>query len=288
MIVAVTAATGQLGRIVVKELLESPAVSTVVAVVRDPDKAADLAAAGAEVRVADYADPAALRAALEGVDRVLLISGTEFGQRVAQHANVVEAAREAGVSLLAYTSVVRATEATVNPVAREHAATERVIEESGVPFTILRNPWYSEGYAGVASGAAASGVHVTSAGDALTASATRADLAAAAVAVLTGDGHAGKRYELGATPAWTQQQLAEAMSAATGKPIEVKQVSPEQHLTALTAAGVPEMWAKFSVASDAAAVAGETGAAPGDLEALIGRAATPLADGIATGLAAGR
>jgi NAD(P)H dehydrogenase (quinone) len=286
MTLAVTAATGHLGRLVVEALLRTVPASEIVAVVRDADKAADLAARGVTVRVADYNDSASLEAAFDGVERVLLISGTDFGSRARQHAAVIDAAAKQGVSLLAYTSVLRAGENSLNPVAAEHVATEAHLRASGIPFVLLRNGWYLENFVQEASGAAESGVIVTSAGAGRVASATRAEYADAAAVVLTTDGHEGRVYELSGAEGWTKDDLAAAVGQILGATVAVKFVTPGEQLAALTAAGVPEMWAEFGVAVDGAIAAGELDADGDDLEALIGRKAAPLRASLASALAA--
>jgi len=286
MTIAVTAATGHLGRLVVEALLRTVPASELVAVVRDADKAADFAARGVAVRVADYNDSASLEAAFDGVDRLLLISGTDVGSRARQHAVVIDAAAKMGVSLLAYTSVLRASEESLNPVAAEHVATEAHLRASGVPFVLLRNGWYLENFVQAARTAAESGVVVTSAGAGKVATATRAEYAEAAAAVLTTDGHEGRIYELAGTQGWSEDEFAQTVGEILGATVAVKQVTPGEQLTILTAAGVPEMWAGFGVAVDGAIAAGELDALGNDLEALVGRKAAPLRESLAGALAA--
>jgi NAD(P)H dehydrogenase (quinone) len=286
MTIAVTAATGNLGRLVVEALLRTVPASEVVAVVRDAEKAADLAARGVAVRVADYNDSASLDAAFEGVERVLLISGTDFGSRARQHAMVIDAAAKRGVSLLAYTSVLQANERSINPVATEHVATEAYLRASGVPFVLLRNGWYLENFVQEARGAAESGVVVTSAGAGRVATATRAEYAEAAAVVLTTDGHEGRVYELSGAEGWTKDEFAATVGEILGATVAVKVVTPGEQLAILTAAGVPEMWAGFGVAVEGAIAAGELDSVGDDLEVLIGRKAAPLRESLAAALAA--
>jgi NAD(P)H dehydrogenase (quinone) len=224
--IAVTGATGHLGRLVVTGLLDAgvPAAE-VVAVVRDPDKAADLAARGVVVRQADYADAAALEVALKGVDRLLLVSGSEVGQRVTQHANVLGAAAAAGVALVAYTSAPKAGD-TPLPLAPEHIATERLIADSGIPAVVLRNNWYFENYDQQIGQAAATGTLTGSAGRGRIAAATRADFAAATVAVLTAPQPTTGVLELGGDEAWTLADLAAAVAAETGREVTYQDLSP--------------------------------------------------------------
>ena len=199
MRIAITGATGQLGRLVVEKLKAVAPVDQIVAVVRDPAKAADL---GVEARQADYTQPAALETALQGVDTLLLISSSEVGQRTPQHRNVIEAAKKAGVKRIAYTSVLHADSSPMS-LATEHRETEALLKESGLAYTILRNGWYTENYVGAVPGALAGGALVGSAQNGKIRSATREDFAEAAVGELTGEGHEGKTYELAGDEAYT-------------------------------------------------------------------------------------
>jgi NAD(P)H dehydrogenase (quinone) len=193
--IVVTGATGQLGRLVVEGLLKKVPATELAVAVRTPAKAADFAERGVQVRTADFTQPAGLAAAFAGADKLLLISSNEVGQRVPQHQAVVTAAKEAGVGHLVYTSLLHADTSTLG-LAPEHRATEQLIRESGIPFTFLRNGWYTENYAPTITQAVEQGSFPGSAGDGKVASASRADYADAAVAALTGEGHEGKSYEL--------------------------------------------------------------------------------------------
>ncbi|MFW7415821.1 SDR family oxidoreductase [Demequina sp. SO4-18] len=281
MTIAVTAASGNLGPLVVDELLERGVrPSQLVAVVRDLAKADEMATQGVTVRQGNYDNPPSMIAALEGVDRVLIISGSEVGRRVRQHANAIDAARDAGVRLIAYTSVLRAGEATVNPLLEEHVGTERYLEDSGVPFVMLRNGFYTENYVPQARRALSSGELLTSAGDGRTASATRRDFAAAAAAVLTTPGHEGKRYELAGDSGWTMHDLAEVIGRIGARQVHVRQVDAPAHLEALLGAGVPEPFAEMVVRIDQSVRAGELDVAGDDLARLAGRPTTPLEPGL--------
>lgn len=276
--IAVTGATGHLGRLVVGSLLERGA--DVVAVVRDAVKAADVLPDGAEVRVAGYDDRAALQAAFAGVGTVVLISGSEVGQRVAQHTNVVEAAKAAGVSRVVYTSAPHADDTTL-VLAPEHRATEQVITGSGLAWTLLRNNWYHENYADQVGQAAASGVLLGSAHDGRTASASRQDYAEAAAVVAVGEGHDDRVYELAGDVAWTRPELAAAISEVTGRPVGYRDVSTAEHVAALTGAGLGEGTAGFVAALDVNIADGTLAdTSTGDLRRLIGRPTTPLVDGL--------
>lgn len=273
--IVVTGATGHLGKLVVEGLLEKLPANQVVAAVRTPEKAADLAERGVDVRRADYTDPDSLVAALKGADKVLLVSSSEVGQRVAQHQAVIEAAKEAGVRHLVYTSAPQATTSTL-VLAPEHKATEELIEASGLAATILRNNWYNENYADTIKQAAESGSFVGSAGDGRVASATRGDYAAAAVAVLTGEGHEGKVYELAGDVTWTNADLAAEIGKATGREITYVDLPADEHVKALTGAGLPEPVAGFLAALDANIKDGLLAETTDDLRTLIGRPSTPI------------
>jgi NAD(P)H dehydrogenase (quinone) len=278
--IVVTGATGRLGQLVMDGLLERVPAGQVVAAVRTPAKAAALADRGVIVRAADYNEPGQVSAALAGADRVLLISSNDPRQSVAQHAAVVEAAEKAGVGLLAYTSLWHADTSTMLTAA-PHRLTEPIIRESGVPYAFLRNNLYTEHYAPQIVQAVKSGVFVGSAGDGRVASATRADLAAAAVAVLTGDGHENKTYELGGDVAWSYAELAEVLSKVTGQEIAYQSISPAQHRELLVGTGFPPVVADLFVDTYVGIAGGQLAGTPGDLRALIGRPTTPLADAVA-------
>lgn len=274
---AVTGATGHLGRLVVAELLArgtSPA--DVVALVRDPAKAADLATRGVQVREADYDRPATLAPALAGVDALLLISGSAIGQRERQHAAVIDAAVAAGVQRIAYTSVLRA-DSTDLPVAPEHVATEALLRASGLPTTLLRNGWYTENYLGLVGQAEATGSISSATRGARVSPAARADLAVAAVASLLDGSTAGRTYELGG-PSFTMDELAAALAEVLGRPVAHHDVTPEQLAQGLAAAGLDEGTAGFLVAVDVATAGGALEVSSADLEELLGRPATPLLD----------
>ncbi|MFG3475241.1 NAD(P)H-binding protein [Streptomyces sp. NPDC047980] len=285
MSIVVTGATGRLGRLVVERLLETgvPAAG-IAAVVRDKEKAADLAARGVELRLADYDDPATLTGVFRAGDRVLLVSGNEVGRRVPQHTAVIAAARAAGVAQLAYTGVLGGPEADFE-LAEEHKATERAILDSGLPHTFLRNGWYTENYTEQLGPVLEHGAVVASAGEGRIASASRADYAAAAAAVLTGDGHLGRAYELSGDTAWSLAEYAAEVAKHSGKDIVHRNVPAETHLEILTGAGVPAPFAAILVDVDRAIERGLLARGDGDLARLIGRSTTPLAETVAAALA---
>lgn len=273
MTVAVTGASGQLGRLVVESLLRADA-GPIVAIVRDPQRVTDLAERGVRVRQAGYDDAAALDRALAGVDRLLLVSGNEFGARVAQHTNVIRAAERAGVRLLAYTSIPRGAD---NPLilAQEHIGTEAVLAESTVPHVILRNSWYWENYLGGLAHTVESGVLHGAAGAGRVSGAARADYADAAAQVLTTDGHEGQIYELGGDEHLTYAELAQVISTAAGKPVRYENLAEADYLAALVRAGLPEDYARALADADTGIAAGVLDVTSGHLQKLLGRPSTP-------------
>ena len=280
MTIAVTGATGQLGRRIVAQLLERVPASEVVAVVRDEAKAAPLAEQGVQVRVATYTDVPALTAAFAGVDKVVLVSGNEIGQRAVQHGNVIEAAKAAGVGFIAYTSVLHADGSPLL-VAPEHVETEALLADSGLSYSLLRNGWYHENYATSIDAARASGAVVTSAGDGTVASASRDDFAAAAAVVATTESPE-KVYELSGDVAWTQADLAAAIAEVIGSDVSVLAVDAAKHAEILSGAGLDEGTVHFVVATDGHIAAGHLAATPGTLSTLIGRPTTPLVETLRT------
>jgi NAD(P)H dehydrogenase (quinone) len=277
MTIAVTAATGQLGTLVIDALLDRTTPDQLVAIVRDPAKADSLVARGIDVRIAAYDDPAALETALAGVDTVLLISGNEIGQRATQHRNVIDAAVAQGVARLVYTSAPQVDTSTL-PVAPEHLETERHLAAVGIEHVLLRNGWYSENYLPALETAAATGSVLTSAGEGRVASAARRDFAEAAAVVLTADGPLKPVYELAGDVAWTHADLAAAFSDVLGRPVAVADVSADEQSAILASAGLDDGLIGFLVATDASIARGELALATGDLSALIGRPTTPIVE----------
>jgi NAD(P)H dehydrogenase (quinone) len=279
MSIVVTGATGHLGRLAVEALLaRGVPAAEIVATGRRIETLADLADRGVVVRPADYTDPESLRAAFAGAEKLLLVSGSEIGQRVPQHRNAIAAAEEAGVRLIAYTSVARADSSSLG-IAAEHRATEQLLAESGIPHVVLRNGWYTENYTGQLGSYLQNGI-VGSAGEGRISAATRVDYAEAAAAVLTEDGHAGAVYELGGE-ATTMSGLAATVSAVTGQDVAYSDVPPEQFAQILEGAGLPAPVAGMFADIDRSVAAGDLYVEGNDLEKLIGRAPTSLADAVA-------
>ena len=280
MTILVTGATGNLGRLIIESLLERGAApQSIVAGVRDVAKGADLSALGVAVAVVDYDQPATVASALEGVDSVVLVSGSEVGRRVAQHQAVIDAAKAAGVTKFVYTSAPKAPTSDL-VLAPEHKATEELIAAAGLPAVILRNNWYTENYAADLARAAETGVLAAGVGEGRVASASRKDFAEAAAVVLLEDGHIGQAYELGGDIAWTYSELAAAIADVTGRPVEYRALTAAEQTAALTAAGLDEGTVGFVVALDAGIRDGALGDTDGTLARLIGRPTTPLVDGL--------
>jgi NAD(P)H dehydrogenase (quinone) len=280
MTIAITGATGQLGRLVVNTLKGKAPATDIVALVRSPAKAADL---GVAAREADYAKPETLDRALAGIDTLLLISSSEIGQRATQHRNVIDAAKKAGVKRIVYTSLLHADTSPLS-LADEHRATEADLKASGVPYTILRNGWYTENYTGSIGGALAGGAYIGSAGNGKIASAPRADYAEAAVAVLTGTGHESKTYELAGDDAYTLTDLAAEISRQTGKTIPYKNLPEAEYAAALASFGLPEGFARALAGWNVAASKGALFDDGRQLSTLISRPTTPLSTAVADAL----
>ncbi|WP_030902477.1 SDR family oxidoreductase [Streptomyces sp. NRRL F-5126] len=288
MSIVITGATGQLGRLVVADLLAAGVPSgDITAVARSEGKAEDLAAAGVRVRVADYDDPGSFKPVIGQGDRVLLISGTDIGRRAGQHAAVIDAAKEAGAAQLAYTGVFGGPAADFL-LAADHRETEQLILDSAVPYTFLRNGWYTDAPSFTADlpGILERGAIIGSTTEgARIATAPRTDYAEAAALVLREDGHLGKAYELSGDVAWAFDEFADEVSRQSGRRVVHRAVSPAEHKAALVGAGLPEGFAEVLVDVDAAISRGLLAGTPGDLSRLLGRPTTPLADSIAEALA---
>lgn len=284
--IAVTGATGHLGRLVVASLLREIPASELVAVVRDPKKAADLAASGIEVRQADYERPEGWDAALDGVARLLLVSSSEIGRRAAHHRTVIDAARRAGVSLLAYTSVLHA-DTSVLGLAGEHRQTEESIRESGLPFVFLRNGWYTENHTAGIHAALSAGAVFGCAGDGRFSTAARADFAQAAVVVLTSGDYAGRILELAGDTSYTLAEFAAELSKRSGRTIPYVNLPEAEYRESLLAAGVPAPYADLLADSDSGASRGALFDEGGQLGRLIERPTTPLTSVVVKAMSGG-
>ncbi|WP_043429735.1 SDR family oxidoreductase [Arthrobacter sp. FB24] len=280
MSIVIAGATGQLGRLVVEELLSRgvPAAQ-IVAAGRSAVQLAELAGHGVKTAAMDYNDPASVDSALTEGDTLLLISGNDIQSRAAQHENVIDAAARAKVARILYTSVL-AADTTPVILAPDHVKTEEYIRASGLPFTFLRNGWYTENYADALLAARETGTLLGSAGDGRVASATRADYAAAIAAVLTTTGHDNSTYELSGDHAWTYEELALAFSTVLGRPVTYRSVSAAEHVSTLEAAGLDPATAGFLAALDGNIREDALALATGDLARLAGRPTTPLVDGL--------
>lgn len=272
MKIGITGATGHLGRLVVAKMKERAAADDLVALVRSPQKAADL---DIEAREADYDKPETLQRALQGIDTLLLISGSEVGKRARQHQHIIDAARQNGVQRIVYTSVLHADNTSVS-LATEHRATEQALKDSGIPHTFLRNGWYTENYTASIPGALAGGAVIGSAGEGRISAATREDYAEAAVAVLTSEGHEGKVYELAGDEAFTLKEYAAELSRQTGRDIPYKNLPEAEYAAALAGFGIPEEMAKAIAGWDVSVSKGDLFDDSRQLSKLIGRPTTPL------------
>lgn len=280
MAIAVTGATGHLGRLIIEKLKAKVPADGIVALARTPEKAADL---GVETRPFDYSKPETLTPALRGVDTLMLVSSSEVGKRAVHHRNVIDAAKKAGVHRIVYTSLLHAGTSLLN-LAEEHRQTEADLKASGIPYTILRNGWYAENYTGSIPGAVAGGAFLGSAGEGRISAAPRADFAEAAVAALTGTGHDGKTYELAGDAAWTLSDLAAEISRQVGRAIPYRDMPAADYAAALAGLGLPAPLAQAIASWDADASRGALFHDGKDLSRLIGRPTTPLSTSVAEAL----
>lgn len=285
--IVVTGATGQLGRLVIENLLRTESASSIVAVVRDPGKAADLSILGVQVRQADYTQPASLRTAFAGADKLLLISSSELepGQRASHHRAVIDAAIDCEVKLIGYTSALHASTSPLG-LAADHVQTEAMLKASAIPFVVLRNGWYTENYTISIPTALAHGALMGSAGDGRIASAARADYAAAAALAMTLPDQAGRVYELAGDTAYTLSEFAAEISRQSGKAVNYMNLPRADYKAALVGFGLPESVADLLADSDSGASQGGLFDDKRQLSALIGRPTTPMAETIAAELKA--
>jgi NAD(P)H dehydrogenase (quinone) len=279
---AVTGASGKLGRLVLDELLRQTDAANVVALARDPATLQEYDQRGVQVRKADYDDPASLKAALRGVDRLLLISGNAVGERKRQHGNVIGAAKDAGVSYIAYTSILKGDKSRL-ALAPEHVATEKLLADSGLNYDLLRNGWYSENYTGALAQAVQSGKIFGAVGQGKLSTASRQDLAAgAAAALLRSEG--GQTYELAGDNAWTMDEFAAEVSRQAGKPVEYVDQNEADYAKVLEGAGLPPPVASMLASTSALSGEGELYDEGRDLSRLSGRPTTPISETIAAAL----
>jgi len=276
MTIAVTSATGQLGRLVIESLRTEIPEGSLIALARSPDKAGDL---GVEMRAFDYDQADLLAPALEGAETLLLISSNDLPNRVQQHANVIAAARQAGVDRIVYISLLHADTSSLD-LAAQHLATEAELAASGLSTTILRNGWYTENYTDLVPAALERGAFLGCAGNGLIAAAPRADYAEAAAAVLTSGGHDGKVYELAGDSAWTLSDLAAEISHQTHRDIPYQDLPQAEYVAALKAMGLPGALAEAIAGWDVAAAHGALFHHGHQLSNLIGRHTAPLADAV--------
>jgi NAD(P)H dehydrogenase (quinone) len=283
---AVTGASGHLGRQVVEHLLKRDVpAGEIVAVVRTPAKVADLAERGVVVRQGDYSRPETLAPALDGVRTLLLVSGTEVGRRVQQHTAVIDAARDAGVQRILYTSILRA-DTTANPIAPDHRGTEEALRASGVPFTVLRNGWYTENYTDRLGEYLERGEILSAAGTGRVSAATRDDFAAAAAAAMLRENDADDTddaddavLELGG-PSFSFDELAAAVTEVAGRTVVHRAMTPGELAAVLEGAGLDAGTAGFVAALDESIARGELRTDSDDLARLLGRPATSLREAI--------
>lgn len=278
MRIAVTGATGHLGGLVIDSLeAKGVAASDIVAIVRNEGKAQALAARGITIAVAPFEDEAALIQALEGVDRLVFVSASEVGKRVAQHTNIINAAKAAGVKLIAYTSLLNLDSSELF-LAPEHVETEKLLAESGIDTVLLRNGWYWENYASALESGKSMGKFFSAAGAAKVSGAARKDFAEAAAAVVTTDGHAGKTYELAGAPALTYPEIAAQVGEALDTEVEYVNLSVEDYEKSLLEAGLPAEFAAGLAGADPVIEKGALYSESTDLQDLIGRPSTNVAD----------
>lgn len=271
---AVTGATGKVGRLVLDELLQQANPGDIVALARDPSALSDYARKGIDVRQADYDDPDSLRAALQGVDRVLLISGNAVGQRERQHGAVIDAAKDAGVSYLAYTSILKGDKSRL-ALAPEHVATEKLLASSGLNYDVLRHGWYSENYTAGLAPSLESGKIFGAVGEGRLSTATRADFAAgAAAALLRGTG--GDVYELAGDESFTMREFADEVSRQSGRQVEYVNQAESDYAKTLEGAGLPPPVAAMLASTSKLSGEGELYDENKALSRLSGRPTTPI------------
>lgn len=277
MTIAITGATGQLGRLAIAATRARGA--SLIALVRSPERAADL---GVGTRAFDYdkADPAALN----GVDTLVLISANEVGRRFAQHKAVIDAAKAAGVKRIIYTSLLKG-DASPMKLAAEHVETEAALKESGITYTILRNGWYTENLTGALAPAIEHGAIIGSAGEGRYSAAARADYAEAIAVTAIEAGHENKVYELAGDTGFTGADLAAEVGRQAGKPVGYVNLPEADYAKALEGFGLPAEFAAILADSDAQTAKGALFDDSKTLSRLIGHPTTPLTATVAAALA---
>ena len=283
MKIAITGATGQLGNLVIEQLLQLTAAQNIVVLVRNVDKAEHFKVQGIELREFDYDRPETLVPALSGIDKLLLISANEIGRRTPQHQAVINAAKVAGVPYLAYTSLLRADTSPLG-LAQEHRETEKLIQDSGITYTFLRNNWYSENYLAGVAHTIEIGTLFGAAQDGRISSASRIDYAEAAAKVLTSTGHENKTYELAGSESFSLSDLATFIGQAVNKDIIYQNLSAEEYTQGLTQAGLPAGLVDVIVDADIQTIQGAMYSDSKDLEQLIGHKTTSIQDAIKAAL----
>ena len=280
MSIVVTGATGHLGALIIDHLINRGiAAADITGAGRNAERLTALGTRGVQTARLDYNDPATLTSAFAGADTLVLVSGSEVGQRVQQHRNAIDAALSAGVTRIVYTSAPQADTSALL-LAPEHKATEELIRASGIPFTILRNGWYTENYQNLVAVARETGTYLTSTGAGRVASASRTDYAEAVAVVLTTPGHTNNTYELSGDVAWDGTEMAQALTTLLDQPVVYTAVTPEQHTGILQSAGLDAATVGFVVALDANIRDGLLGGTSGELATLLGRPTTPLLSGL--------
>lgn len=283
--IAITGASGQLGRLVAENLLATEPAASLRLLVRSPDKVADLAARGAQVAAFDYSRPETLAPALKGVSKLLLISSSEVGSRAAQHKAVIEAAKAAGVELLIYTSILRTPQSGMI-LAAEHKITEQALAASGVPYVLLRNGWYLENFMGSVPAAIEHGAVFGASGEGRISAAARADYAAAAAELLRKGAASGTVLELAGDTSFTKADLAAEIARQSGKPVAYTNMSEEAFKGLLIQVGLPDGFAGALADADTATARGELFDDGKTLSRLIGRPTVTLAEAVAATLKA--
>ncbi|MCI5112828.1 MAG: SDR family oxidoreductase [Marivita sp.] len=280
MTIAISGASGQLGRIAVQALKSHVDAGSIIALARDTAKVADL---GVETRAFDYTKPETLQVALLGVDVLALVSSSDFADRVGQHENVITAAQAAGVGRIIYTSILKADQSPLL-IARDHRKTEEILTNSGITYTILRNPWYFENWTASLPIAVEQGAMIGATGDGKTTPATRQDLGEALAAVAAGNGHDNMIYELGADTAITLNDMAAALSRHVGRAIPYNDLPKDSYAGILASVGLPEGFAAVIADAEAGIPEGWLSTDSGDLSRLIGRPTTTLDAAVAEAL----